>query len=140
MMLNPTVSVRSKGVMEKCNFCIQRTRDVREQEKSTGRKYDDKAPGAVTTACAQTCPTGAITFGDINDPASEVNAVAAASPHSYRLLDAELNTRPSVLYMQRVRNRPATSDEMHHGTAGEAHAAPAVGHDAPSPAAHGEGH
>lgn len=120
MMLNPTVSVRSKGVMEKCNFCIQRTRDVREQEKATGTAYNDRSPERVTTACAQTCPTGAIVFGDIHDPDSEVNQVARAAEHRYKLLDNMLNTRPSVLYFQRLRNRPAyqsESDELHLPTA-----------------------
>jgi len=137
MVLNPAVSVRSKGVMEKCNFCVQRTRDVRENEKATGRKYDDKQVGAITTACAQTCPTGAITFGDINDPESKVNQVAAGSPHGYKLLDKELNTRPSVIYLQRIRNRPVDANAL---AAANAHGdAAAHGADA-APASQGGAH
>jgi len=148
MLLNPTVTVRSKGVMEKCNFCIQRTRDVREQEKSSGKGYDDRAPERITSACAQTCPTGAIVFGDIHDENSEVNEVARA-PHGYKLLDNVLNTRPSVMYMQRIRNRPAFAAEvndMHTPAPEPSHsavgAAPAEGVPATVPAApgHGEAH
>jgi len=108
MMLNPAVTVRSKGVMEKCNFCVQRTRDVRETEKASGKPYAD---GSVTTACAQTCPTAAITFGDINDPYSAVSQTALAALHGFKVLDKDLNTRPSVLYTRRVRNRPLRADD-----------------------------
>jgi Fe-S-cluster-containing dehydrogenase component len=130
MLLNPVVTVRSKGVMEKCNFCVQRTRDIREGEKVTNKKYQD---GSIKTACAQTCPTDAITFGDINDNESEVSKLYAESLHAYHMLDEELNTRPSVAYLRRMRNRPATKDELakldhheagehgEHGTEGEAH-------------------
>ena len=62
------------------------------------------------TACAQTCATGAITFGDLNEPDSAVNKAIAAA-HAYKLLDAELNTRPAVTYLARIRNRPASVDE-----------------------------
>ncbi|MBA3684332.1 MAG: 4Fe-4S dicluster domain-containing protein, partial [Planctomycetes bacterium] len=136
MLLNPVVTVRSKGVMEKCNFCVQRTRDIREEEKSSGRKYRD---GSVTTACAQTCPTGAISFGDIHDSEAAVTKLATSSPHAYLLLDKELNTRPAVAYLHRLRNRPATGAERAEG-----HGAPAAGHepaaghhDAAAPAAEG---
>ncbi len=108
MLLNPEVTVRSRGVMEKCNFCLQRTREVREREKASGRRIRD---GAVTTACAQTCPTQAIVFGDLNDPEAAVNAGAAAE-HGYKLLDDELNTRPAVTYLAKVRNRPASAAEL----------------------------
>ena len=138
MVLNPAVSVRSKGVMEKCNFCVQRTRDVREDEKASGRKYDDKQVGAITTACAQTCPTGAITFGDINDLESKVNQVAASNPHGYKLLDKELNTRPSVIYLQRIRNRPVDATQVAAAAVvPEAHAAPGA---PAAPAAQGGAH
>ena len=105
MLFNPDVTVRSKGVMEKCNLCIQRTRDIREVEKRTDRTYQD---GSITTACAQTCPTKAITFGDLRDPFSEVVGTAKkAEDRGYLLLDKELNTRPGVVYLARLRNRPA---------------------------------
>jgi Fe-S-cluster-containing dehydrogenase component len=108
MLLNPEVTVRSRGVMEKCNFCLQRTREVREREKASGRRFKD---GEITTACAQTCPTQAIVFGDLNDAEAAVNAGAAAA-HGYKLLDDELNTRPAVTYLAKVRNRPASAAEL----------------------------
>jgi molybdopterin-containing oxidoreductase family iron-sulfur binding subunit len=113
MVLNPLVTLRSKGVMEKCNFCLQRTREIREEEKRTNTKYDETAKGAITVACAQTCPTGAITFGDINDPDSLVSKERGASPHGYKMLDHYLNTRPSVDYHRRIRNRPPVKDEAY---------------------------
>ncbi len=133
MVLNPEISVRSKGVMEKCNFCVQRTREVREIEKASGRKARD---GAITTACAQACPTEAIVFGDINDESSRVSRTVAAAPtgYAYLLLDKELNTRPSVAYFRRLRNRPVNQDDAliaAHGVEHDVHG------DA---AAHGEQH
>lgn len=107
LLLNPEVTVRSRGVMEKCNFCVQRTRSIREEEKATNHRLAD---GVITSACAQTCPTNAIVFGDLNDPESEVSKQSAIV-HGYKLLDEELNTRPAVTYVARVRNRPATEDE-----------------------------
>jgi Fe-S-cluster-containing dehydrogenase component len=113
MALNPEVTVRSRGVMEKCNFCLQRTRDIRDREKSTNRAIRD---GEITTACAQTCPTKAITFGDLNDEGSAVNRQIAQA-HGYKLLDSVLNTRPAVTYLAKIRNRPATVEEQSHGAA-----------------------
>nr|MBA3846386.1 4Fe-4S dicluster domain-containing protein [Planctomycetota bacterium] len=138
MVLNPEISVRSKGVMEKCNFCVQRTREVREIEKASGKKHRD---GAITTACAQACPTEAIVFGDINDESSRVSRTVAAAPtgYAYLLLDKELNTRPSVAYFRRLRNRPATKDDAliaAHDAGHDAHGGP----DAHGAAAHGEQH
>lgn len=107
LLLNPEVTVRSRGVMEKCNFCLQRTRAIREREKAQNRRLPD---GAVTSACAQTCPTDAIVFGDLNDPESAVSRLAA-QVHGYKLLDAELNTRPSVTYLAKIRNRPVLESD-----------------------------
>ncbi|TVR10802.1 MAG: 4Fe-4S dicluster domain-containing protein [Planctomycetota bacterium] len=129
LMLNPTITVRSVGVMEKCNFCLQRTRDIRENEKRTNRKYDDTQPSAITTACAQTCPSEAITFGDINDPNSVVTQRREGAPHRYKVLDARVNTRPSVDYLRKVRNRPATADEAYHVSKLTAKAADAASSD-----------
>lgn len=103
MMLNPAVIVRSKGVMEKCNFCVSRTREIRESEKRSNKKYDEST---ATSACAQTCPTQAITFGDINDPDSTVSRMRSDNEHGYLVLDNVLNTRPAITYLRRVRNRP----------------------------------
>ncbi len=129
MMLNPTVVVRSKGVMEKCNFCIGRTRDFRYEEKRTNRKLEDSKQ---QTACSQTCPTAAITFGDINDPSSTVSKVID-DDRGYRVLDFELNTRPSITYLRKVRNRPVLADEQPN-----AHGVGHGGHDTHAHA--GEGH
>jgi len=107
LMLNPEITVRSRGVMEKCNFCVGRTRQIRETEKESGTRFKD---GAVTSACAQTCPTNAIVFGDLNDAGSAVSKISTAV-HGYKLLDVELNTRPAVTYLAKLRNRPATADE-----------------------------
>ncbi len=100
LVLNPDVTVRSKGVMEKCTFCVQRIRDAKERAKALGVKVLD---GDVETACSQSCPTQAITFGDINDPSSRVSEMMKR-PRGYHVL-ADLNTRPVVTYEVKVRNR-----------------------------------
>jgi molybdopterin-containing oxidoreductase family iron-sulfur binding subunit len=92
-MLNPDVSVREKGVMEKCTFCIQRIRVAKDSAKDESRKVRD---GEVTPACAQTCPTNAIVFGNILDEESSVHKMAKRSD-AYRALD-ELGTEPAVYY------------------------------------------
>ena len=99
MTQNPNVTVRSRGVMEKCSFCIQRIR--RANIKSNIEKTSIK-DGDVLTACQQACPTGAIVFGDINDPASMVSQYRA-NDRRYEML-AELNTKPRTSYLGRVRN------------------------------------
>lgn len=96
---NPNVSVRSRGVMEKCTYCVQRISAARIAAQIDNREIAD---GEVVTACQQACPTRAITFGNLNDPASRVAAEKAA-PHNYALL-AELNTRPRTTYLARIVN------------------------------------
>lgn len=96
---NPDVTVRSRGVMEKCTFCIQRISEARIKARLKDRPIAD---GAVITACQQACPTQAITFGDLLDPESAV-ARKAASPLKYSLLK-ELSTEPRVTYLAKVRN------------------------------------
>ncbi|MCP5052302.1 MAG: 4Fe-4S dicluster domain-containing protein [bacterium] len=93
---NPDISVRSKGIMEKCTFCIQRIRAAKDVAKDDNRKVKD---GEIQPACAQTCPTGAITFGNIEDPDSKVSQLIR-SPGAYRVLD-ELGTQPAVFYIKR---------------------------------------
>ena len=100
LVLNPDVTVRSKGVMEKCTFCIQRIRDGKEHAKALGVSVAD---GDIETACMQSCPTQAIVFGDINDPKSRVSEMRKR-PRGYHVL-ADLNTRPVVTYEVKVRNR-----------------------------------
>jgi molybdopterin-containing oxidoreductase family iron-sulfur binding subunit len=94
---NPEVTVRQRGVMEKCTFCVQRISSARIEAQNQDRRIRD---GEVVTACQAVCPTRAIHFGDLNDPQSAVRRVKA-SPLNYTLL-AELNTRPRTTYLARV--------------------------------------
>ncbi len=114
LVLNPDVAVRSRGVMEKCTFCVQRIQEAKIEAKRRGEKLSD---GAVQTACQQSCPAQAIYFGDLNDPNSRVSKMMA-NPRRYRVLE-ELNVRPAVGYLTIVRNRPQEgkegSKEEHHG-------------------------
>ncbi|MGD1002201.1 MAG: molybdopterin-dependent oxidoreductase [Candidatus Brocadiia bacterium] len=96
--LNPDVSVRSRGVMEKCTFCIQRIREVELQAKREGRKVRD---GEIRPACAQSCPTRAFVFGDLLDRKSEVSRLTRGDPRRYHVLE-ELNTKPAVTYLKRI--------------------------------------
>jgi molybdopterin-containing oxidoreductase family iron-sulfur binding subunit len=96
---NPEVTVRRRGVMEKCSYCLQRITRARIDAEKLGRRIAD---GEVVTACQAVCATRAIVFGDLNDPHSAVNR-AKASPLDYDLL-AELNTRPRTSYAARVVN------------------------------------
>jgi molybdopterin-containing oxidoreductase family iron-sulfur binding subunit len=96
---NPAVTVRTRGVMEKCTYCVQRISAARIQAKKEGREIQD---GEVVTACQAACPTGAIVFGNLADPGSKVAALKA-SPLDYGLL-TELNTRPRTSYLARLRN------------------------------------
>jgi molybdopterin-containing oxidoreductase family iron-sulfur binding subunit len=96
--LNPDVTVREKGVMEKCTFCIQRIRQAKDHAKDDGRRRVQD--GEVQPACAQTCPTEALVFGNRLDPDSEISKTLE-NPRAYRVLD-ELNTNSSVIYLKKV--------------------------------------
>jgi len=95
-MVNPDMLVRSRGVMEKCTFCVQRIRAARDHAKDEGRKIRD---GEVIPACAQTCPSGAIAFGSLKDPNSEVGRLRK-SDRAFRVFE-HLNTDPSVYYLKK---------------------------------------
>ncbi len=96
LQLNPDVSVREVGVMEKCTFCVQRIKAAKVDAKGEKRELRD---GDVTPACAQACPASALVFGDLDDPRSRVSQLAR-SRRATRLLD-DLGTRPKVIYLQR---------------------------------------
>jgi molybdopterin-containing oxidoreductase family iron-sulfur binding subunit len=103
---NPQVTVRMRGVMEKCSYCIQRIENGRIAADKENRHIRD---GEVVTACQAACPTQAITFGDLNDPASRVREVKT-SPLNYALL-GELNTRPRTTYLARLTNPNSELDK-----------------------------
>jgi molybdopterin-containing oxidoreductase family iron-sulfur binding subunit len=95
--LNPDVTVRSAGVMEKCSFCVQRIARAEQAALAEGRQLD---PSEVVPACVQTCPPSALLFGDLNDPNSQIASVLAGSKgRQYRLLE-DLGTQPSVYYLK----------------------------------------
>ena len=118
LLLNPDVTVRERGVMEKCSFCVQRIQAAKFEAEGEGRAVAD---GDIQTACQQSCPAQAIIFGDLNDPESRI-AKVRQDPRHYVVLE-ELNVQPSVGYMRLVRNRPAgdgghgaeQSEDTHHG-------------------------
>jgi molybdopterin-containing oxidoreductase family iron-sulfur binding subunit len=99
MAYNPDVTVRTRGVMEKCNFCTQRVREAKHKAKDLNRRVLD---GEIQTACQQSCPTDAITFGDINDKNSKVSKLSH-DKRAYHVLE-EINVRPSISYLNKIRN------------------------------------
>ena len=95
--LNPDVTVRTRGIMEKCTFCVQRIRRKEQEIEKDGRGLED---GELQPACVQTCPTDALVFGDINDKKSKVAKLAKDDRH-YKLLE-KLGTEPNVVYLKKV--------------------------------------
>jgi len=111
LVLNPDVTVRSRGVVEKCSLCVQRIQEKKLQAKMEGRPVRD---GEIKTACQQSCPGDAIVFGDMNNPDTEISRINK-NPRTYKLL-GQLHTLPSVKYMTKIRNRtkPAKGHDDHH--------------------------
>jgi len=116
MVLNPDVTVRSRGVMEKCSFCVQRIQAGKLTAKKERRKMKD---GDVITACQASCTTGAITFGDINDPESKISKLLQVEPNpdrpygidkkignprAYTVLE-EIGVKPNIFYLTKIRNK-----------------------------------
>lgn len=115
MVLNPDVTVRARGVMEKCTFCVQRIQAGKLEAKKDGRRPTD---GEVTSACASSCPSEALVFGDMKDPNSKISqmlqiqqnekSVEAREPRAYHVLE-ELRVMPNVWYLSKIRNKDVES-------------------------------
>jgi molybdopterin-containing oxidoreductase family iron-sulfur binding subunit len=117
MVLNPDVTVRSRGVMEKCSFCVQRIQSGKLSAKKERRPVKD---GEVTTACQASCSSGAIVFGDVNDPESKISKLLKIrpldpskphaidkitdNPRAYQVLE-EIGVKPNIWYLSKVRNK-----------------------------------
>jgi molybdopterin-containing oxidoreductase family iron-sulfur binding subunit len=111
MVLNPDVTVRSRGVMEKCTFCVQRIQAGKLDAKIEKRRVKD---GEIVTACASACPAEAIVFGDMNDPGSRISQMLAiredngtqvvTEKRAYNVLE-EVGTRPNIWYFAKIRNK-----------------------------------
>ena len=110
MVFNPDVTVRMRGVMEKCTYCVQRIEGAKIRAKNdylAGKRESDLVQeGEVLTACQQACPTQAIVFGNLNDKKASVVALHS-NPRAYKVLD-ELNTRPRTMHLAKVRNPSET--------------------------------
>jgi molybdopterin-containing oxidoreductase family iron-sulfur binding subunit len=130
LVWNPDVTVRTRGIMEKCTFCTQRIVAAKDAAKDKANdKANDKAKdmgkvvgeklrdGDLKTACQQTCPTNAIVFGDMNDPQSRVSKMKG-SPQAFRVLES-LNNKPSISYMTKVRNKEPNREASPHAGGGE---------------------
>jgi len=111
MALNPSVGVRTRGVMEKCTFCVHRIHEAKTDARKDKRTLKD---GDIKTACQTSCPTNAIIFGDLNDPESQVAKIFKTEARGYALLE-EWDAKPSVRYLSKIRNndKEATKQGEH---------------------------
>ncbi|MCF0064496.1 TAT-variant-translocated molybdopterin oxidoreductase [Dyadobacter chenwenxiniae] len=107
MVINPDVTVRSRGVIEKCSMCVHRIQDAKLTAKKERRRIVD---GEVNVACASSCPTNAITFGDMNDPESRISKLLEVEKEgrAFHMLE-EINVRPQISYLTKVRNKDAAA-------------------------------
>lgn len=126
MVLNPDVTVRSRGVMEKCTFCIQRQQEGKLKAKKENRKLEDSDS---YVACANACPADAIVFGNVNNASSTINKVRGENKNRMFFVLEQIHTLPNISYMAKVRNSPVV--------AGAKHEEDQKGHAMPE-AAHGE--
>ena len=110
MVLNPDVTVRARGVMEKCTFCIQRIQLGKLEAKKEKRRPRD---GEINTACEEACPTRAITFGDANDPQSDISKLVSSEygERAYRVLE-EIGVSPNIWYLNKIRNKDLEEDNV----------------------------
>lgn len=111
--LNTDISHRPSGITDKCTFCVQRIRFAKDQAKDENRRVND---GEIQTACQQTCPTGAISFGNLKDKSTRVSQLTT-SPRRYRVLEG-LATEPAVIYLKAVRKGAEEHGEPEHGAEG----------------------
>jgi MoCo/4Fe-4S cofactor protein with predicted Tat translocation signal len=109
MVLNPDVTVRSRGVMEKCTFCIQRQQEAKLNAKKENRQLVDSD---TYVACAQACPANAIEFGNLHNQASRINKVRSEAKNRVFFVLEQLHTLPNISYLARVRNSPTAGDHM----------------------------
>jgi len=116
MVWNPDVTVRSRGIMEKCTFCVQRINEAKGHAKDKKTMIKD---GDLKTACQQTCPVDGIVFGNVNDKDSKISKLIK-DPRTFRAMEV-LNTKPSIHYLTKVRNVEGEASKGETTTGGEAH-------------------
>ncbi len=109
LVWNPDVTVRTRGIMEKCSFCVQRIQEKKINAKKEGRLVRD---GEIIPACQQTCAADAIVFGNTNDSESQVSKLQEEQ-HAFRVLEI-LNNKPQISYLSKVRNKERTQHDVHH--------------------------
>ncbi len=132
MVLNPDVTTRSRGVMEKCTFCVQRIQEGKLKAKLQNRAFKD---GDVNTACAQACPTNAITFGNVNDNTSSITQTRQQNTQRLFYVIEQIHTLPNVSYLAKIRNTDEIVEKESHaaGHAAQGKDTDVPNHDAPAP-------
>ena len=129
MVLNPDVTTRSRGVMEKCTFCVQRTQEGKLKAKMENRQLKGDE---VQTACAQACPTNAITFSNVNDPSSTVAQIRKNNPGRLFYVIEQIHTLPNVSYLAKIRNTEDISMVVEEQSASGEHAGQSKSEGIPS--------